>query len=1607
MSLSRRAVALLAAAALVVAAVPVLRGIGGVGAEGGGSTTVTGATDTGVPLTIEPAGEGAVSSVNVFMGEVVFFIQKLPATRVVDSVTIGDLESTDACMGQNVGLSILESDSGNYGDWHFLTGGSAFISVQSGRKTFAVTQATMTAGKGYALVLDSGAYAPCSVLNAVSWEHAGATVNGGSAACAQYHQWTYGYGISRRYWHVQGQSDVNDQCAAGYPVAPSNFEASMPTGWLSVYKPSSTGPLIPTNQAGSSATCPSTHEEHFGQAVTWPEGSGVVCMHTSFGAQGEEVPNGWFYAILDGYYGHANNHRAVRELYVKLEDTTGTGTGGDPQASLPTLPTAGVMAGDGNSGAPNLACSVCAAADPINSASGNHVENETDLSVAGRGAPLGFERSYNSLFNNDTGASYGRLGAGWSGSWSMHLDVPAGTENGELAVVHNDNGSKVPFKANTNGTYTAPGFVTAALRKVETEYVYELRDTTKYTFSSGGLLREVDDRGYVTTVAHDENGRITEVTNEAGRKLQFTYDADGHLKDVTDPLGRKVSYTYTDGNLATVTDVGGGVTHYGYDEAHRLTSVTDPLGHAVVTEYDELGRAVRQTDAEDQVTLFAYGENQTTITDPRGIKTKLEFSSGQVTKKTEALGTGQERTLSYEYDADRNMVKRSDGRGAQFVSTYDATGDMLSRTDPLGRTTSYEHDPVTGRVVKTTDPLGVATTKTYDSVGNLTHVRRPLVGTEDVATTRYVYDPGHPGQVTAKHDPSGRTYSFAYDTVGNLTAVTDGEGNTTTDAYNALGWRTQTVSPRGNRDGANPADFRTRYEYDDYGRLIRTTDRLGRSASSVFDAVGNLTRSTDPQGRVTTFSYDDVNRAISTTRPDDTRFASRYDAAGNVVAFTDGRGQETRFAYDALGRQVTQTDPLDRDTRYSYDDGDRRTSMRDAKGETTTYTYDQASQLTKLEYSDSSTADVTFTYDLAGRRTAMTDATGTSTTTWDSLDRVRQTTSPPVIGAPISEALVSEEQLDYDYDLAGRLTKISYPALVGRVATITGPDGAPIYVGGRPTVSRRYDDAGLLVEVDDFKARRFLFEYDADGNLTKQTNPNFTVTALSYDNGGQLTRSNTTGPNGELLDLPYTYNAGGQLATSSATAALGGVGQSYSYDTLNRLVEAKLPSGQGTDVSRQHFTYDAADRITTLGTGPVDAKLAYDNAAQLTKATEALTGTQLADFSYDANGNRTKLTDPAGSTVAYGYDQADRLVRYRNSGSTTATTIGSHAAASLTTTTAADVTYRYNGSGLRADLLWDQSLGMPLILADATHLYITGPGGLPLEQVDLAGNALWYHHDQLGSTRALSNQDGHRIATSDYDAYGRPIKPVDNAVEPFGFAGQYTDRQSGLIYMRARWYDPSTGQFLTRDPLGLSAGQNPYHYASNDPVNRIDPSGLLDCDLDEVLGAIAQEVAIGVAIAGATAIYRSATSGSLAGTMTAVAIYEVSQVAAHAGGLAARALAKLQTKLANRALARAARRRATSTVDDLLRPGGSLIGKAGSDATIREITGGLPEAQAMFQQLTQGGKVVAQSAKLTRVELPDGGFVQLRTVMSNSPTTAATIDVNIPGYSITKLKYNP
>jgi uncharacterized protein RhaS with RHS repeats len=168
-------------------------------------------------------------------------------------------------------------------------------------------------------------------------------------------------------------------------------------------------------------------------------------------------------------------------------------------------------------------------------------------------------------------------------------------------------------------------------------------------------------------------------------------------------------------------------------------------------------------------------------------------------------------------------------------------------------------------------------------------------------------------------------------------------------------------------------------------------------------------------------------------------------------------------------------------------------------------------------------------------------------------------------------------------------------------------------------------------------------------------------------------------------------------------------------------------------------------------------------------------------FSFNADGDRTGSTDSVtGTSKTYGYDQTDALTSL-SSGSTTAS-------------------YSYNGDGLRMSMtvngtttnqVWNLSEGLPVIIQDGSTKYITGPGGLPIEQMPGDGSVQYYLQDQLGSTRGLTDSTGALVGTYSYDAYGNLLTGGSGSEDtPFQYAGQYTDKESGLQYLRARYYDP-------------------------------------------------------------------------------------------------------------------------------------------------------------------------------------------------------------------------
>ena len=1057
----------------------------------------------------------------------------------------------------------------------------------------------------------------------------------------------------------------------------------------------------------------------------------------------------------------------------------------------------------------------CDCGDPVDTATGNLAESFTDLSIAGRGVPLAFMRNYNSL----SASQNGPLGYGWTESYNAWLSFD-GSGN---ALVHEETGATLTFALTPTGTYQPPPGVLATLvNNGDGTYTLNRRDQTHLTFnSSGQLTKETDRNSYATTLTYSAGNPVT-VTDPASRTLAISWSG-GHVASVTDSNvtpSRSVQYQYNDGagNLTDVIDVNGGHWQYTYDGSHRMTVMKDPKCYAtsgcpgVQNSYDSNGRVQSQKDQLNRQTTFSYASNQTTLTDPKGNVTVFKYQSNELIARIDGYGTSSAATTYYTYDLNTlGVASITDPNGSVSTNTYDAAGNLLTHTDALSRTTTYTYDAMND-LLTVTDPLGVKTTNVYNANANLTSSSRPLSGTSQTQTTTYNYsDSSHPGDVTSMVDPDSKTWTYGYDSYGNRNSVTDPVGDRASSVFNADSWETSSVAPKGNVSGCGcQSTYTSTYAHDAFGNVTTTTDPLSHQSIRHYDADQNLDWFQDGDGNKTTYVYDLANQQTQIQRPDTTTLTTDYNADGTVLDQKDGKNNAIlTYGYDALRRVTSQTDALGNVTSFTYDGAGNRLTKQDPGGNCaatpktgcTSFTYDAANQLKAITYSDGVTPNVTnITYDADGQRTGMTDGTGTSAWAWDSLHRLTSYTNG------------NGAQVQYAYNLRNLPTTITYP--------------------GSLNVTRRYDDTGRFTSVQDWLSNTTTFGYDPNSNLITETLPSGTsiVDTFTFDAANRLMGiSDVKGGTTSLFSASYSRDNANQLTSdSSAPSAT----SSYGYNTLNQVCYAGSSNSNGCSFppsGATPYAYDVGDNLTQTG----NTRQAFNNADQLcwtapTSGSCSSPPTGATIYTYDARGNRIQFTPPSGGATTLSYDQANRLTAYGSS-----------------------ATYAYNGDGLRmsktvsgatSQFLWDLAAGVPAVIKDGPTGYVYGPSNLPLEQVN-GSTTLWFHQDQLGSTRLVTDNTGTSQATYNVDAYGNLTVITGTIVSPLTFAGQYRDGESGLYYLRARYYDPMTGQFISRDPL-ISMTRGPYGYVNDDPLNGTDPTGLLGVnDLKHFVGGVAQTAA--------------------------------------------------------------------------------------------------------------------------------------------------------------------
>ena len=774
-----------------------------------------------------------------------------------------------------------------------------------------------------------------------------------------------------------------------------------------------------------------------------------------------------------------------------------------------------------------------------------------------------------------------------------------------------------------------------------TRYVYDAAGRVRYTMDAlgtwtddgDGMLEadEAETGTHVSRKVYDRVGNVTSVTDANGNTTEYEYDTLGRMVKQTSPeveiegvlTALETVYQYdAAGHLLAVTDPRGAssfrdgdfTTWYFYDVRGRQVAVMDALGtaaemdaegipsapdaqHSTWTKYDAIGNAVAMVDALGYTTRCVY--------DDRDMLVKTILPQVQ-----DADGAWIQPTAEQGYDADGQVVWSQDALGNRTHYVYDAIGRQTYMMDALGTWTDENSDNVLdlaeintathvtqtvyderGNVVAVTDARGTATPSEaydyttwffYDDLGRQTAVTGALSDAADLAIAAAADGDGD-GIPDAPLE--GHSAFMVYDAAGNVIRMEDALSNRSYFVYDALGRQTHGMDALGTWTDTSNIGF---LDADEVG----TADHV---VITQYDALGNITSSTDILGNTTEYRYDALGRLEEVEDASGSVTRTAYDAAGNVVSSVDARGAGTpdddgdftiRHEYDALNRKVRQILP---DTTAA--DGDDGNGANDP---TIRYEYDAVGNLVSVT---------------DPRGIATIDESGDYRTEYeyDALGRKVSEILPAVVNA--ETGAVEHGEITYGCDLNGNVRWVE-DALGNRTHYVYDAVGRQMYAMDALGTWTDQDGDSVLDSAEVSAATHVTrTDYDLVGNIQAVTDALGNMASYAYDARNRITTET----------LPTVFDPAGNATTSTTH---------YGYDPAGRLLYVEDALG-----NRTYSFYDALGRQTcvtdALGS-PTDS-----DSDGIVDTPDLAHSTVMA---YDDAGNVVAITDARGATTSNLYD---------------------------------------------------------------------------------------------------------------------------------------------------------------------------------------------------------------------------------------------------------------------------------------------------------------------------------------------------------------------------------
>jgi RHS repeat-associated protein len=632
------------------------------------------------------------------------------------------------------------------------------------------------------------------------------------------------------------------------------------------------------------------------------------------------------------------------------------------------------------------------------------------------------------------------------------------------------------------------------------------------------------------------------------------------------------------------------------------------------------------------------------------------------------------------------------------------------------------------------------------------------------------------------------------------------------------------------------------WSYDARRRVEAETRGIVETTTYGYDGNGNRTSMERPEGGVWLYEYDGANRLTAVVNPELDRTEYTYDLNGNLETHTDGELNTTSFEYDELNRRSLLTYPDGAFKAWAYDPEGNLVDEQDAKGQVTTYSYDALGRETRREYREGrETPDfaqaVSSSWDannnlLTVVESAPGEADQTTTHTYDSFDRMESVTDR------------WGNRLRYAYDANGNRTQLTDPN--EKITTYT------------------YDELNRVSSVLIPGAGTTSYEYFKNGLLKNVSYPNGTTAEYIYDASNRVeTIDNRHNVTALVSSFEYAYDRNGnrlqQIETHGGDPSETTV---YEYDAADRLLVVTYPD------KITSYTYDGAgNRLTEAATDLVgetvlsDKVYVYNSRNQLAEQADLLDQAGAIAYSYDLNGNRASRITGNDEFTDFTFDIRDRLVALDRDG----TRVGTYAYDFRDLR----ISKQSEEFGLQQYIYDDQSVLLRMSVGRVTK-YNYGPRQL-LSVDDTDEGRGYYLFDALGSISELTTPSGTVMGRYLWDAWGNKRSSVENGASSFGFTGHEHDAESGLVYAKARFYDPEVGLFLSSDlaegDRSLPPSLHRYLYAFQNPTVYVDLDGRFPTlkNIGYFAGGLVAGAAVGIAVVGAATVFPVAVATAVVG----------------------------------------------------------------------------------------------------------------------------------------------